>query len=87
MLRRKERGEILDASYNRYVFHDDPGALPAWFVEDEQKHNKPELPVTKEEVDEERRLLKEYNARPSKKVAEAKARKKRKLMKAMQRVK
>ena len=38
-------------------------------------------------IAEEKRILKEYNERPSKKVAEAKARKKRKLAKAMNKVK
>jgi hypothetical protein len=35
----------------------------------------------------EKEEIKEYNARPSKKVEEAKARKKRRLMKAMQKIK
>ena len=48
MLRKKTRGEILDNSFNRYAFHDDPGALPSWFKDDEGKHNKAALPVTKE---------------------------------------
>lgn len=38
-------------------------------------------------IAEEKRILKEYNERPSKKVSEAKARKKRRLMKAMNKVK
>ena len=38
MLRKKQRTEILDQSYNRYSFHEDPRELPSWFVEDEQKH-------------------------------------------------
>lgn len=35
MLRKKQRSEILDQSYNRYSFHEDPRELPSWFVEDE----------------------------------------------------
>jgi len=35
MLRKKQRTEILDQSYNRYSFHEDPRELPSWFVEDE----------------------------------------------------
>ena len=87
MLRKKARNQILDSTYNRYSNFDDPSVLPKWFLEDEAKHYKPNLPITKEEAAEEKRILKEYNARPSKKVAEAKARKKRRLAKAMQKVK
>lgn len=35
MLRKKARTELLDATYNRYSFHEDPNTLPSWFVEDE----------------------------------------------------
>jgi AdoMet-dependent rRNA methyltransferase SPB1 len=35
MLRKKQRTEMLDATYNRYSFHEDPNLLPSWFVEDE----------------------------------------------------
>jgi len=87
MLRKKQRTEILDQSYNRYSFHEDPRELPSWFVEDEQKHYFRHHKPTKEEVALEKEEIKEYNARPSKKVEEAKARKKRRLMKAMQKIK
>jgi AdoMet-dependent rRNA methyltransferase SPB1 len=87
MLRKKARNEILDSTYNRFTTYDDEKVLPSWFVEDERKNFKPILPVTKELVAAERLLLKEYDARPSKKVTEAKARKKRRLAKAMQKVK
>lgn len=87
MLRKKARTEILDATYNRYSTFDDETALPSWFVEEEKKHYRPNIPVTKEEIAEEKRLLKEYNERPSKKVLEAKARKKRRLAKAMNKIK
>jgi AdoMet-dependent rRNA methyltransferase SPB1 len=87
MLRKKMRNKLLDATYNRFANFDDKEVLPQWFVEDEDKYYKPNLPVTKEMIMEEKRILKEYNERPSKKVSEAKARKKRRLMKAMNKVK
>lgn len=87
MLRKKARNEILESTYNRYAFNDDKQALPQWFLEDEEKHYKTNIPITKEMAAEEKRLLKAYNERPSKKVAEAKARKKKRLAKAMAKVK
>lgn len=87
MLRKKARTEILDSTYNRYATFDDETALPDWFMQDEKKHYRPNLPVTKEMVAEEKRILKAYNERPSKKVMEAKARKKRRLAKAMDKIK
>mmetsp|Transcript_46789 Transcript_46789/g.61896 ORF Transcript_46789/g.61896 Transcript_46789/m.61896 type:complete len:203 (+) Transcript_46789:1979-2587(+) len=88
MLRKKARNEIIDASYNRYVTHEDPKTLPSWFIEDEAKHSYCErLQATKEEMDAEKEAIKAYNARPSKKVEQAKQRKKKKLAKAMNKIK
>jgi len=75
---KKSRMDLIDASYNRWTFDGDE-ALPDWFTEDENKHNKPELPITKEMMATWRAKLREINARPIRKVAEAKARKKRRL--------
>lgn len=75
---KKDRMDLIDASYNRWTFNGDE-ALPDWFTEDENKHNKPELPITKEMMDQWRAKLREINARPIRKVAEAKARKSRRL--------
>ena len=88
MLRKKARTEILDSTYNRYASHDDKSLLPDWFIEDEARHYRPNNvhAVTKEMVKEEREFLKAYNARPSKKVMEAKARKKKRLAKVMNKV-
>ena len=47
----------------------------------------PNYNLTKEEVAIEKQALMEWNARPSKKVTEAKARKKMRLQKAMQKIK
>jgi AdoMet-dependent rRNA methyltransferase SPB1 len=87
MLRKKARNDILDSTYNRFVTYEDKNTLPEWFVEDEAKFFKPVTIFTKEMIAEEKRVLKEYNERPSKKVMEAKGRKKRRLAKAMNKIK
>ena len=46
------------------------------FADDEKLHNVPQLPITKDEVEEMKAKWKAINARPIKKVLEAKARKK-----------
>lgn len=84
MLRKRQREQILDDSYNKYMF-DDTG-LPKWFVDEEQKHRQPIKPITKEEVAAMKAQFKEINARPAKKVAEAKARKKRVAMRKLEKV-
>merc|ERR1712083_457582 len=58
--------------------------LPEWFTEEEEKFNKPELPISKELMDQFRAKLREINARPIRKVTEAKARKKRRLQKRLE---
>lgn len=68
MLRKKERSEILDATYNRYSFGEDPRDMPTWFVEDESRNYYRHYNATKEEIAAEKEELKVYNARPSKKV-------------------
>lgn len=77
----------MDATYNRYSFHEDPTTLPSWFNEDEQKNYFRHYNATKDEVAEEKAEIKAYNARPSQKVEEAKNRKKKRLVKAMQKIK
>ncbi|KNE59050.1 23S rRNA (uridine(2552)-2'-O-)-methyltransferase [Allomyces macrogynus ATCC 38327] len=73
---KQNKHAVVDASFNRYAYADNAD-LPAWFLEDERKFNKPVMPVSKETVEaimERRRAL---DARPIKKVAEAKYRKKK----------
>ncbi|CAE7948542.1 SPB1, partial [Symbiodinium sp. KB8] len=82
---KKSRMELLDAAYNRWTF--DPNeALPVWFTEEEEKYNKPELPISKEAMAQFRAKLREINARPIRKVAEARARKKRRLAKKLEKL-
>ena len=87
MLRKKFREETIAASYSRYAFDDDETLIPEWFKEDEARNSIPNVNLTKEEVAEEKRALMEWNARPSKKVMEAKNRKKMRLAKAMTKIK
>ncbi|KAK8518773.1 hypothetical protein V6N13_017958 [Hibiscus sabdariffa] len=84
MLRKKQRDQILDDAYNKYMFADN--GLPKWFLDEEKRHRQPIKPVTKEEIAAMRAQFKEINARPAKKVAEAKARKKRIAMKKLEKV-
>ncbi|KAG1473337.1 hypothetical protein G6F56_001006 [Rhizopus delemar] len=67
--------DLVDMGFSKEAFRNKDG-LPEWFLDDEGKHNKPNLPVTKEAMNQLREKIKALNARPIKKVAEAKARKK-----------
>lgn len=66
---------LIDDSYNRYTFEDDTAVLPSWFVKDEHNHFKKPLPVSKESIQVMKERYRQLNARPVKKVAEAKFRK------------
>ena len=85
MLRKKTRLDILNKSYNRYAFEDDE-KVPKWFLEEEKLHNVPQKPITKQEVLAEKEYLRKINVRIPKKVLEAKARKRNKLQKRLQKV-
>lgn len=86
MLRKKDRENILDLSFNKFNNFDYEG-LPGWFVEDEKKHQFLNLPITKEEVQEMRDELRTLNEKPVRKVLEAKFRKKKKLEKQLRKFK
>lgn len=80
---KKRKRDIIDDAYNRYSFND--SGLPSWFVEDEAKHTVRHIPVTRDEVDFYKQRLREINARPIKKVIEAKAKKKSQMLKKLDR--
>ncbi|PWA61457.1 Ribosomal RNA methyltransferase FtsJ domain [Artemisia annua] len=85
LLTKKQREQMIDDGYKKYMFHDDEG-LPKWFIDEEKKHMQPMKPITKEEVNAMKAQFKEINARPTKKVAQAKARKKRVALRKMEKV-
>ncbi|KAE8224243.1 hypothetical protein CF319_g2828 [Tilletia indica] len=66
---------LVDSGFTKHNFVDKDG-LPTWFLDDEGKHWKANVPITKEAMDALRAKQKALDARPIKKVAEAKARKK-----------
>lgn len=76
---------LVDEGFNRFAFRDTEG-LPEWFLEDEQKHNRVLKPVTKEAAEAVKAKLKALNARPIKKVAEAKARKQMRRIKRLEKL-
>jgi AdoMet-dependent rRNA methyltransferase SPB1 len=68
------RAQLEDDNFNKYSHRDTEG-LPDWFLDDEGKHSKPQRPVSKEAAAAIKEKLRALNARPIKKVREAKARK------------
>jgi AdoMet-dependent rRNA methyltransferase SPB1 len=72
---KKTTSDMIDEGFNKIAFRDKNG-LPEWFLDDESKHDKPLKPITKAAADAIKEKLRALNARPIKKVREAKARKK-----------
>ncbi|XP_059132118.1 pre-rRNA 2'-O-ribose RNA methyltransferase FTSJ3-like [Peromyscus eremicus] len=84
---KKAKRDLIDNSFNRYAFNEDEGELPEWFVQEEKQYRIRQLPVDKKDVEHYRKRWREINARPIKKVAEAKARKKRRMLKKLEQTK
>ncbi|NWV71072.1 SPB1 protein, partial [Malurus elegans] len=84
---KKARRDLIDDSFNRYSYNEEEGELPEWFTEEERQHRRRQLPVDKQTVEAYRQRWREINARPIKKVAEAKARKKRRMLKKLEQMK
>ena len=73
---------LVDDGFNKYAFRDKDG-LPDWFLDDEGKHSKPHRPISAAGAAAIKEKLRAFNARPIKKIREAKDRKK---FKAAQRI-
>ena len=84
MLNPKHRESIIEDSINRYTRGEED--LPDWFVEDERKHYFRTMPITKEELEVQKRRFMEINVRPSKKVMEAISRKRRRASRILKKV-
>lgn len=69
--------DVADDGFNKFAFRDVDN-LPEWFLDDEGKHSKPNRPITAAAASAIKEKLRAINARPIKKVAEAKGRKKMK---------
>ncbi|CZR39320.1 putative SPB1-required for ribosome synthesis, putative methylase [Fusarium proliferatum ET1] len=78
--------DAIDDGYNKYAFRDRDG-LPDWFVEDESRHDKLQKPISKAAAQAIKEKLRAFNARPIKKVREAKARKKFKAAQKLEKLK
>ena len=70
----KSKHDLVDDGFNKYTFQDRDG-LPEWFLADEGKHNKPHRPISAAGAAAIKEKLRALNARPIKKVREAKDRK------------
>ncbi|RDA92280.1 hypothetical protein CP533_5484 [Ophiocordyceps camponoti-saundersi (nom. inval.)] len=82
----KTSHDAVDDGFNKYAFRDRDG-LPEWFLDDESKHDKPMKPITKAAAQAIKEKLRAFNARPIKKVREAKARKKFKAAQRLEKLK
>ena len=71
----KSTYDLVDDGFNKYAFQDRDG-LPEWFLDDEHKHSKPNRPISAAGAAAIKEKLRVLNARPIKKVREAKDRKK-----------
>ncbi|KAL6108019.1 ftsj3 [Pungitius sinensis] len=84
---KKRTRDLIDGSFHRFASSEQQWDIPEWFLDDELKHRRKPVPVTKEMVEEFKQKWKEIDARPIKRVAEAKARKKRRMLKKMDQAK
>ena len=71
----KRSSDLVDDGYNKHAFREVEG-LPDWFLDDENRHANPNRPITKAAAAAIKEKMRAINARPIKKVMEAKGRKK-----------
>lgn len=82
----KKPGDLVDDGFNKYAFRDLDG-LPEWFLDDETEHSRPNRPVTAAAAAAIKEKLRALNARPIKKVREAKGRKKMRAAQKLEKLK
>lgn len=82
----KTKYDVMDDGFNKHAFRDKDG-LPDWFMDDEGKHDKAHKPITKAAAAAIKEKQRALNARPIKKVREAKARKKIKTAQRLEKLK
>lgn len=76
MLRKHRAKEMVDAAYNRFSWNDDAD-LPDWFADDEKRHYRPQVPLPPALVEQMKNKFMSLATKPIKKVAEARARKRK----------
>jgi AdoMet-dependent rRNA methyltransferase SPB1 len=81
----KTAQDMVDDGFTKFAFRDTDG-LPEWFLDDENKHSRPNRPITKAAVVAIREKMRAINARPIKKVREAQARKKFKVAQRLEKL-
>lgn len=79
--RRRQKEDLVDSSFNRYAFSDK--GLPSWFAEDENRNNKPQIPISKDAAAAIKEKMRKLEAQPCKKVREAKGRNKMRAFKRL----
>eukprot|EP01038_Epipyxis_sp_PR26KG_P008579 gene8579-11592_t len=79
MLRQSKKKALVDASYNRYAWNDSKD-MPSWFLDDELRHNKPQLPIPKALLDQIKSRYQSVGTKEIKKVAEARMRKRKRAL-------
>ncbi|KAF2397811.1 AdoMet-dependent rRNA methyltransferase SPB1 [Trichodelitschia bisporula] len=82
----KRPEDLIDDGFNKYALRDTEG-LPEWFLDDENKHSRQQRPITKAAAQAIKDKMRAFNARPIKKVREAKARKKFKAAQRLEKMK
>ncbi|KAF4983649.1 hypothetical protein FZEAL_1001 [Fusarium zealandicum] len=82
----KTSHDAIDDGFNKHAFRDRDG-LPDWFLDDETKHDKHQKPITKAAAQAIKEKMRAFNARPIKKVREAKQRKKFKAAQRLEKLK
>ncbi len=82
---RTKAEDVVDDGFNKYNFAD-RGDLPEWFEDDERSHYKPNRPISAAAAAAIKEKTRALNARPIKKVLEARGRKKQKAARRLEKI-